>query len=104
MITTKCIKMRHTFRNRPENLELSLLVVLDMSVDEPADHGIEQDDKGHSQGRDEEPHLASIGLSLGHIVAEEANDIENNESTQAHGCIKSGMAQILEDIDEDLVC
>lgn len=46
-----------------------------VSVDEPADHDIQKDDKGCSEGRDEEPKLALGRLLRSHSVASITNDV-----------------------------
>lgn len=61
-----------------ENAELWLRSVA--SVDEPADHDIQKNDKGCSEGRDEEPKLALRRLLLSHCITGNANDVQHGES------------------------
>ncbi len=56
-----------------ENLEDGFLPV--MSVHQPADHGVKQDNKDCPQRRDKKPHLSPIWMSLCHPGGEISNEI-----------------------------
>lgn len=58
-----------------------------MSVGQPADQNVEQNDKGHAESGEEEPKLLSVRLLFGHDATPDSNGIEQKESTQTHGSI-----------------
>lgn len=74
-----------------------------VSVDKPADHGVQKDDEGGAQGGDEEPHLLLSGLLLGHCSAGIADEVEQGQSGKAHGCVEIGLAEVLQGVDDHFV-
>lgn len=54
-------------------------------INEPGDHGVEEDDEGRSQRRDEEPGFGLLWLSARHVGAKGANKVEHGKRGEAHG-------------------
>lgn len=79
-------------------------VLASVHVHEPTDHGVEEDDKNRSQRRDEEVKLLLLGISLGHLIAGEANQVQHGKSRETHGGIELGCGQEPEGVDDNQVC
>jgi len=85
-----------------QNLELDL-VLGKAPVDQPADHGVEQDDEDGPQGREKEGQPLVLRPPLRSVGACRPNQIEHRERCQAHGCIQGCAGQTLEGVNEDNV-
>ena len=92
-----------TSRHVAQDAELGLARLFDVAIHEPADHGVEQHDKGHAQGRDEEPELASVRLLGAHEGAEVADQVEHRQGRETQGRVELDAGQALEGVDHDLV-
>ena len=79
-------------------------IVSRIPVGQPADHGVQQNDESCAKGGNEEPRLALAGLLSRHEIAEPADQVEKEQCRQAHRSIEIGPSQMLEDVDDDLVC
>lgn len=74
-----------------------------MPVDEPADHGEEQNNEARSKGRDEEPKFRLVGLPPGDEIAGRSNGVKKEQCGESHRGIEVGAAKMLQNIDDDLV-
>lgn len=90
-----------TARNILKNTDSGLILVV--NVDASADGDVQQDDKGGSQGRDEEVELGALGLLLGHERAKSADAIEHDQRAQTEGGVQLSLPEVLESINDDSV-
>lgn len=74
-----------------------------MDVDTRTDTGVEKDNKGSSEGRDEEVSLLTVRLLLGHLCAEDSDTVEHDESGETESSVNLGGAKSLECVDDDSV-
>ena len=74
-----------------------------MSVDEPADEDVQNDDEGHAEGRDEEPRLGAAGVLPAHEVAEPADEVEAKQGSHAHGSVQLRPRQRFQSVDDDKI-
>ncbi len=75
--------------------EAILLCLSVMSVDQPADQGIKQNDKSCSKGGYEEEHLGSARLSSSCKVAKVSDQVKHGQCCQTHRSIKLGPPKVL---------
>lgn len=66
-----------------------------MSVDEPTNQGVKEDDKGGTQGGKEEKQL----LALRHLAraegANKSDEVQEEERCQAHRCVPFRPSKVL---------
>ena len=72
-------------------------------TNEPADHGVQKDDKGGTESVEEEEELSLFRVFLGQLVEDEADEVEHGECSEAHCSIEIGSPQVLQSVDENLV-
>lgn len=90
-----------TTGNFTDDADAGLAAMLD--VDTSADTDVKQDDKGGSQGGDEEVQLGAVRLLLGHSAAEDTDGVKQDQSGETNGGIELGATQVLEGVDNDTV-
>ncbi len=74
-----------------------------MAMDQPADHGVQEDDQRRSQRRDEEEDLATRGHASRAAGTPAADEVQQRQGRQPHDSIGVGAAQMLERVDDDSV-
>lgn len=80
-----------------------LALVSDGQVDAGTDARVQQDDKSSAQRRNEEEQLGAMGLLLGEVGADAADEVQHDERAEANGRIEVGVGKPLECVDDDLV-
>ena len=65
-----------------------------VSIDQPADHCVKQDDKHSPQGGQEEEHLSSVWHPTSSEVEGTPNGIKEKKSCQTHGSIEFAMPEV----------
>lgn len=83
--------------------KIQVLVVLLLDDNTSSNSGVQEDGEGSAKSRDDEPHLGTVRLLLGHERAEGAEGIEQEEGGQAQGGIDAGVGQALQGINDDQV-
>ena len=86
-----------------QDRKLGVVGVVDATVGEPANHGVQKNDEYHAEGRDEEPSLALVGEPLRHDAAEGPDNVEHDEGCQAHGGVQLRVSEIFKRVDDDEV-
>lgn len=83
----KLLAWGYTTRDWAHQGKAPLLLVSMMTVHQPTDHRVEQDDERGSQRGDEEKGLSAIGVLLGCVGASRADEIQHGQGRQSHGRI-----------------
>lgn len=91
-----------TSRDVKQDLEFDL-VFGEASVDEPADHGVQEDDEDGPQSRQEEDKPLVLRPPFCGIRTSSTDDIEHGQGSQPHGSVEGGARQALKRVDEDQV-
>lgn len=91
-----------TSRNSAKNAKFRCLAVV--SIDKPADHGEQQNDKACPESGDEEPKFRPVGVSSGGEITGGPNGVQEEQGREPHRSIEVGSAKVLENVDEDFVC
>lgn len=71
-----------------------------MTVDEPTDHRVQENDESGAQGRDEEEELLPMGHLLGGILASGSNQVEHCEGRETHCSINLRSWKAFEGVDD----
>ena len=74
-----------------------------MTVHQPTDHGVQENDESGPKGSDEEEGLAATRQASGSKGTCVSNDVEHGQGRQAHGGIDLGATKMLEGVDGDLI-
>jgi len=69
-----------------------------------ADQNVEQDDKSSAQGADKKEHLLPGWVTFRKVAADEPNKVEHGERSQPDSSVEVRATQVLESVDNDLVC
>ncbi len=89
-----------TSRNIEQDLKLDLALG-EAPVDQPADHGVQQDDKDGPQGGEEKGQALVSRPAFCSVRAGHPYNVEHCQSRQAHGSVQSGARQALKGVDQD---
>lgn len=90
-----------TSRNSAQDLKQGFLAVV--SVDQPTNHGIKQDDKDSPQSGQEEEHFSSVWHLTSSVIHRAPDDIEKKKRCQTHGSIELAMSKVFQRVDNDSV-
>lgn len=90
-----------TSRNSAQDLEQGFLAVV--SVDQPTNHCVKQDDKGSPQSGQEEEHFSSVWHLTGSVIQGTPDGIEKKKRSQAHGSIELAMSEVFQRVNDDSV-
>ena len=74
-----------------------------MAVDQPADHGVQQQHEDCAQGADEEEGLAAVGKLIAEEGADIADEVQEKQRRQTHGGVLLRASQVLQNVDKYLV-
>lgn len=91
--------MSETARDCQENLKQR--IISSVAIDKPTDHGVEENNKGSTEGGNEEPHLGLGWILSGEIGAGAADEVKQGQCTQTHSSVNLAGAQVVESIDDD---
>lgn len=75
-----------------------------MPICKIADEGVKKNNESGSECRDEEKHLGSLWQLSSSKVTSIAYQIQHRQSSQAHSSIKLGSPEMLQDVNNNLVC
>lgn len=79
------------------------MMIAVMTIDQPADEGVQENDKSCAKSRDEEKRLGSIGKALRQLVACESDEVEQEECSEAHSGVNLGVSKVFQGVDDDQV-
>ncbi len=96
-------RVLETSRHNAQDCENVVLGLAMMSVDQPTDHGVKQDDKSGPKCGDEEECLSSIGHPSCCEIASTPYEVQHSQSRQPHRGIDLSMLKILQSINDDFV-
>jgi hypothetical protein len=88
-------------RNGAQNRKSWILAT--MAIDKPADHRIKEYDEDGAQCGDEEESLPPLWESLGQAVADDPNEIQEEQAGQTHRGIDLGPTEMLQYVDDNLI-
>lgn len=87
--------------NSAQNLEQRFLAVV--SVDQPTDHCVKQDDKDSPQSGQEEEHFSAVWHLTSSVVQGTPNGVKKKKRCEAHGSIEFAMSEIFQRVDDNSV-
>ena len=88
----------HCFQNLKDRIRAVV------PIREIADEGVKKNDESGSEGRDEEKHFGSLWQLSSSKVTSAAYQIQHSQSGQAHSSVKLGSPEMLQNVDDNLVC